>query len=1594
MEKDKNKSTSSIKSKNISKKEEKDEQDSEDKVKKDEKKKDKEEEEEEPEEEITVQEFGENPNLLQIIKGNGYYLLNRDNFDVSKIMMLIDYQRLSMLGESFRNYESPDGEDGVLKIDFTKMIFRLIKDKIQEDERTDLVYGLHKFFCEIDFNGDGHMEWAEFTQFIIDKVEGEFSVPEKGTDNKNVENTDKDLVKYKRYELSQTIQDSNIHKRDINATDYMNSNNRLLLSEYNSNVIKIYNPLIGKIVNTLDILKINYNIEKEKINEIIRGQKAKSKERTKTSTKAKKMVKYNKTDALSKILGQHYLKKKLEEQSIFNQSVSIINLISVGSVIAVLLSNRIIQFFTTLTNRNGDLIFEIKTSSLQKRIWHLKKHNKWFCSGDREQKEKYYYLNELDVDFEIRLGLPVPITENLCYRNRYCVICQHKNEIYDVIETTKPFLVLTACLDGLIRLIDIKNSDYLKTWSYHKLGVKHLDYNPNLELNGYIISTGFEYYINLFNTDMSVDDAYKGKLEGHFVPVINCKFICNSPICVSVDEEGNVRIWDVLIKTCLQSIPVAKKNFTASGLLMMDKINKFIVYGKIMLFYDSKLKEENKTSDDNSETVISDNFPIKIGFNIYYQHFYVTTQRDIRIFNKYGELEKTFKKCVENEDFESGVRIRNFIFEDHYRKFYLCFSNGAIMQYNAGNGSLIKPINQYEIEKEGIVYFKYSHTKDVTDLYFFDQERESERDNLLLVSTSSDSTIQVFNEYDLETTTKLRTLKGGHTIGEKKCDIICLAFSPNLCQFATGGTDGLISVWDFEYSKIIDILYFNSKYWGIKLDVLCLKYLNDYPLLFSSYSFGICALWGIYPLDRTPILILKFHNFYQGLMKLDFCDVLCCHFSEGIFEDIQSKFINKLYFVDTPEFIRQRNQKRFDPITGDELPQIKREDIEKESIVDNSLDPLLLEEKLNNQYDKETLERVKKENPRDYEKKFLIICDRKGFIKVLDFTGIFGKYKSRLTHPENFHILGSNFNLLKKDDINAETFLSHSIRSTNDQQKKYYKQNYNNLYANNIIKTEWRGHLDEITSIEYIEEPTSLVTVSKDMHLRVWDEKLELIGEIDIFSDEKHKFVKKNLIPWNFHVNEKAILEREINEIVEMIEAVGIKPFEFGSKEDKENQKLKIFKKEDEKKEEVKQIEKEIKGEKKKEEKEKTEDKKDKFEFTTQYENIFLQNLIDNIDYLFKHKNANNQGFGEISNKLINLFIHKKEKEKEKKDNKNLISGKEKRLALLASTLKNSMINDKAKSKNPTMILNFDKGHDVKSENLEHENNKIKTIQPKLDLTKFGNTFTPAKLSNLILNLNKNEKNYKENSKLNSQDDIIIKPKIDNELNIQDNTSNKKVLRLSNALRNRFVNDKKNANMVRKSIFNKMHNSNNNLSNILSNKQKKLKRNFSSGVIQINGFNNSSKISKRPKTGKDNHAIALNHIPNNIDRNTLYSQKLFLNSSSLLSQTKRNFFPTLRDKLAEVDKNNNLNYNMKEKTEDLVKNQFYLNSYKNCCKIIPNNSLSTNTSIMMNYKNMWDNVKSFTNSVISKSTIRVKKSAQTKRRVIRSRSVSGLFNQY
>ena len=93
--------------------------------------------------------------------------------------------------------------------------------------------------------------------------------------------------------------------------------------------------------------------------------------------------------------------------------------------------------------------------------------------------------------------------------------------------------------------------------------------------------------------------------------MVDCKFLNNSPYCASVDEDGNIRIWDALLRICLQSIPNTRKNIVVNGLLIMHRINKFIIYGNNLTFFDSKYKDDKDDPDDLYE----ENHPIKICYN-------------------------------------------------------------------------------------------------------------------------------------------------------------------------------------------------------------------------------------------------------------------------------------------------------------------------------------------------------------------------------------------------------------------------------------------------------------------------------------------------------------------------------------------------------------------------------------------------------------------------------------------------------------------------------------------------------------------------------------------------------------------------------------------------------------------------------------------------------------------------------------------------------------------------------------------------------------------------------------------------------------------
>lgn len=200
-------------------------------------------EQDEDEDKITIVPFKKY--FLKIFKGkNHYYILDRYKYDINTIMMLLDLNKINKLSEIFKEYE-----EGIEKIIFiNKMKTELPCNLTDPMDETNLVYGLYKFFKEVDFNGDNQMQWEEFTQFIIDTVEGdgEAKINEKDDDTSNKIFNEKQMIKYKRYHESLKLCDNLIHKRDVISAVFLSRTDLMVLTEYNTRFIKLYSPKTGR----------------------------------------------------------------------------------------------------------------------------------------------------------------------------------------------------------------------------------------------------------------------------------------------------------------------------------------------------------------------------------------------------------------------------------------------------------------------------------------------------------------------------------------------------------------------------------------------------------------------------------------------------------------------------------------------------------------------------------------------------------------------------------------------------------------------------------------------------------------------------------------------------------------------------------------------------------------------------------------------------------------------------------------------------------------------------------------------------------------------------------------------------------------------------------------------------------------------------------------------------------------------------------------------------------------------------------------------------------------------------------------------------
>lgn len=201
--------------------------------------------------EETLHLFNENPSIL---------LRSIHKYSTEELMMKLDQERLAALEDEFRT--KSEG------IDLPKFIW-LMQCAITHPptDKYELVKGLIALFNDIDINGDGNIEWSEFTQYIIDAVitQDEVNHEQKDNLNKDQQNKqDKKLIDraYAKgsidYVANKNLKDKTSYKDSIQKIQMHDNLECYIILEHQQKRLKFLNKdFTGKLNLELPSLYLN-----------------------------------------------------------------------------------------------------------------------------------------------------------------------------------------------------------------------------------------------------------------------------------------------------------------------------------------------------------------------------------------------------------------------------------------------------------------------------------------------------------------------------------------------------------------------------------------------------------------------------------------------------------------------------------------------------------------------------------------------------------------------------------------------------------------------------------------------------------------------------------------------------------------------------------------------------------------------------------------------------------------------------------------------------------------------------------------------------------------------------------------------------------------------------------------------------------------------------------------------------------------------------------------------------------------------------------------------------------------------------------------
>lgn len=945
--------------------------------------------------------MSENTNDIEEIIGkiiayrdeNNIHLLSK--FTVKYVISLIEKDKIAQIEHAFKEYD----KKGVDIIDFVRIFLNIIEHN--SSETLYLIMSLVELFRIIseNLNMASNLKCQDITNFVCD------SYIENSMDDYILKT--KKLPEPKKFSGGKPI----IREIDMNA------------------------PVI-------------YGISEESLKRLVQNRLATdSSHHNNQSIKmghfAKEVKKVFALDSLSDRINMYDLDCKLEKslkQKSLKENKDVIILSFAWSNrqqrIGATLKDFSLIFWDSHDNFEFQKRFFINNFSneYQTNIWYIDFLNMWITT------DRTNVLNSWDLE-----------SESLLFQLSHKKIA---NTIIDVIEMPVIKLISVGSLDRLVTIWDVTKKRMVHLIDMTIGGIHSLIYFNSYQI---LVSAGYENCISVYQINpFFLEHDIMGKLVGHNSMVTAIQCIENTPLLISSDDNGILKLWDIRSFKCVQTVDLGSKT-------VITKILDIGVFGKVC-FLGSRLNflDFDGGGAEHKEKEQDSMYAIKVEYNYLNDELVICTRKDLRFLNlETGRIKKIYKGLLRKSDDEITI----FKCVEQNKKFIIGDHRGGLTMFHYNTG-----------EKCGNLI---GHTNEISTL-------KVDFTNKLYISAGWDSLILIQKEEKNHFEVK-REVK--NCFFGKEINLLDVSIYHNIMVMISNNKT--IYLWDYEYCRIISSIELEE---GV--EPTNVVFINGYGVMLISAT--NCKVYIVHfetkdqSMDFRLLSIINLENFD----KKDQEDS-----SEENDDKSEEKSSPKINEIQTPNSPVRRSS-TYSPNTRvsnyfnfrrSVMDKIEEEG-KKPHLEENSEEfKIKMEKKIANTSNKMVVDLDYARDEEDPKQCKLLLGLLRGGIRIYDIFPLFKEFKLEMMQHSNKRI---NYNAYRgaKEDFYAavKKVKNDPFIITNHDKKKLLKLNHS-------ILANFQAHKEQMTTLNIITlSEKRILSSSMDGFIKIWGFKGEKLAIMNI----------------------------------------------------------------------------------------------------------------------------------------------------------------------------------------------------------------------------------------------------------------------------------------------------------------------------------------------------------------------------------------------------------------------------------------------------------------------------------------------------------------